>query len=112
MYSLEQIHTDYINKHGRRTGKSVDALVDLIGKIMVTDNESFLLVVPWMSRSRHLMDEFGFLLREHYEEKPFYKDRYHWGIVGYTSIISVVTLDDYERSCKYVHHITTPTFDL
>ena len=103
-YSVEKMHEV---KSGRRSGKSVDAIVDIIGKIFVTENETILLVVRSMDRADHLCNTFRDVCINHFHEYPIIKSKYEWKIKGYSSRIVIKTKDQDIRGFNL-----DPTYDL
>jgi hypothetical protein len=109
-YSIEKMHEP---KGGRRSGKTVDAVADIIGKIMVTENTVFPFVIKWMQRSQHITQTFEDLCRNHFNVKPIRDRRYTLEIEGYSSKAVFHTIEDWEdrASMMYPPNIF-PTFDL
>jgi len=106
-YSVEKMHEI---KYGRRSGKSVDAMADLIGKIMVTENETIVLVVKMMNRADHLLQLFTDLCKNHFDETPIVKNKFEWGIRNYSSRIKVMNMQEWDKMQFWYQ--TIPTFDL
>lgn len=99
-YDVERMH---IPKHygDRRAGRTVDAIADAIGKLMVTDNETIPFVIRWMTRADHIIHEFKKMCREHYNEEPITYERYTIGIKGFSSRITFYSFDLWQD--KYAH---------
>lgn len=103
-YSIEKMHEA---KSSRRSGKSVDAIVDIIGKIFVTENETILLIVRSMDRADHLSHTFRDVCINHFHEYPIIKSPHEWRIKGYSSKIVIKTKDQDTRGYNL-----EPTYDL
>lgn len=82
-YSIDQVHKE---KNGfRGEGRTVDAVMELIGRIMVTENERIPVVLPeaiWMSNFKKVFID---VCIEHFKEEPIFEKATTLGIKGYTS---------------------------
>lgn len=104
---LDKLHQE---KHpARRQGHTVDAVTEAIGKIMVTDNEVFLFVVPEMHWCYHAFSLFEDICYNHFGVIAHGRPSGEWRIQGYTSRVRVVT---HERLGEQMRgRQTEPIFD-
>lgn len=108
-YSLEKMHEP--KAYGeRQNGKSVDALVEAIGKLMVSDEEIVPFIVRFRDRVNHLRPMFESLCYEHFKEKPLFKSKFEWGIKGYSSIIRFISEEESYHKLRGLH--IEPVYDL
>lgn len=105
-YDIEKLHTE---KEGRRAGHTTDAVFNAIGCIMVSENETFLFVVPNFDWSHHVFAAFRDACIHHFNVKPTGLRLGFWGIEGYTSRVKLTTFDLYEQHSKGIH--TEPIID-
>jgi hypothetical protein len=109
-YSIDRIHTPKFF-HERRSGKTVDAIVDIIGKVMVTENARIFLVVSFIDRISYVRKMFNDICIEHFEEEPEFISQNEWGIKNYNSRIMVVSFFQWEKNHRDGMNLQ-PTFDL
>jgi hypothetical protein len=103
-YSIDKMHTIKI---GRQSGKSVDAVVDAIGKLMVTEYDVIPFIIKRLDRSYNLRKIFIDLCINHFNVKPICKQLI-FGIEGYTSKIKFYSIG----SKEVLGYDIEPTFDL
>jgi hypothetical protein len=109
-YSIDKMHME---KHGlRREGKTVDAVVDIIGKIMVTENETFPFVIKYMNRTNHIRKEFVSLCINHFKVTPIKDTIWTLEIKGYSSRAIFIPIEKWERDYYTYNPNILPTFDL
>ena len=94
-YSIERMHQ--IKGSGRQQGRTVDAVAEAIGKIMVTENEHISFVVAYMNRVSHIKKEFFELCKSHFNETPISYSQFEIGIKGYSSKIVFISNQDKRR---------------
>ena len=110
---LDKLH-EYKSGYQRHNGKSIDALVEIIGKVQVTQNMVVPFIIERLEWERHLSPMFHNLVVDHFNEWPIIRDRgMWWGIEGYTTTIKLIS----SKSGNWIdsvrgYNITTPTFDL
>lgn len=111
-YSIDQLHTPK-NVYERRNGKSVDAVMDVIGKLMTTHNETIPFVIQRADWIFHLDKLFVDICINHFNVKPIAVRRmkYEWRIDGYSSVIRIFSLSEYENN-RVRGYSVIPTFDL
>jgi hypothetical protein len=110
-YDLEKMHE--IKSRERRSGRTVDALVDVIGKIMVTENEVIPFVVKYMDRVRLKLPEFNRLCREHFGVRSKMLSQFEFGIEGYSSYVRFISVDLWEtQKLRRFNPDIEPTYDL
>lgn len=95
-YSLDQMHK-IKGRLDRRSGKTTDAVVDAIGKLMVTENETVPLVVAYLRDIWIVRDAFIDLCKNHFKETPILYRKNEFRIEGYSSTIIVFSFDEWER---------------
>jgi len=104
---IEKLHTP---KYGRRSGKTVEAICDAIGKIFVTENK----VIPFVVREINWMDHIKPMFRDicidHFNEQPILKDQRTLMIKGYTSKIVFFSFDRWWQDGR--GYDIQPTYDL
>lgn len=94
-YDLDKIHQ--IKGGGRQQGRTVDAVAEAIGKIMVTENEHIPFVISYMDRVNHIKKEFFELCKSHFDETPISYSQFEIGIKGYSSRIVFISSQDKRR---------------
>ena len=94
-YDLDRMHQ--IKGGGRQQGKTVDAVAEAVGKIMVTENEYIPFVVSYMDRVSHIKKEFFNLCKSHFDETPVSYSQFEIGIKGYSSRIVFISSQDKKR---------------
>lgn len=111
-YSLEKMHEPKPCGE-RQNGKTVDAVVDAIGKLMVTEDTVIPFVVKWEIRRSHIAQVFRSLCRDHFKVKPI-MGRLEFGIEGYSSRIMVMSEDHWNDYASRLHSKSCiePTYDL
>ena len=108
-YSLDRMHEPK-SLGERRNGKTVDAIVDVIGKLMVTENETIPFVLANFHRADFTMRMFIDICVKHFKLTPIIKDRYNWQIEGYSSRVKIFSeTQGYEPLRGYS---IEPTLDL
>jgi hypothetical protein len=111
---LDKLH-EYKSTRDRNNGKSVDAIVDVVGKVMVTQNMVVPFIIEKLDWERHLSPMFYNLVVDHFKEQPIIYGRdTWWGIEGYSTRVKLIS-DSSDKSWRdqvrgYI--TTTPTFDL
>lgn len=108
---IDKLHKDYLSKSYRRSGKTVDAIVDAIGKILATQYN----IVPYFVREidwdRHVTKTFFEVAKEVFNEEP-YRKGYDLGLLGYSTRIRIVSMKDSISEDKLRGFITTdPIYD-
>lgn len=111
-YSLEKMH-EHKSADKRQNGKTVDAVVNAIGKLMVTEDTIIPFIVKWEIRRTHIASVFHSLCRDHFKVKPI-MGRIEFGIEGYSSKIMVMSEDHWNDYSSRVHSksCVDPTYDL
>ena len=104
---LERVHNP---KYGRRQGATVNALLDAMGKIMVTQNAVIPFVVKYMDRVVHKRKDFIQLCKDHFNEEPVFINNFNWGIKGYSSFIKFISIDMADEKLR--GYFIEPTYDL
>jgi len=94
-YSIDRMHQ--IKGGGRQQGRTVDAVAQAIGKIMVTENKHIPFVVAYMDRVSHIKKEFFNLCKSHFNEVSISYSQFEIGIEGYTSRIVFISNQDKRR---------------
>lgn len=94
-YDLERMHQ--IKGGGRQQGRTVDAIAEAIGKIMVTENEHIPFVILYMDRCNHIKKEFFNVCKLHFNETPISHSQFEIGIKGYSSRIVFISSQDKRR---------------
>ena len=109
-YDLNKVHQEKAY-NARRVGKTVDAVMEAIGKIMVTENESIAFVITKMSGEDNIIRTFRDVCIEHFKETPVIEKRGELGIKGYTSKIYIITEDAYSKKMLAYRTNMTPIID-
>lgn len=109
-YSLEQMHQPKPCGE-RRNGKTVDAIVDIIGKVMVTEHETIYLVLRLKDWERHAAQEFKMICFGYFDVIPNV-GKVEWKIQGYSSRVVTISIDQYDQDPWRYCRSTIPTFDV
>ena len=107
-YDLEKLHSEK-HPYERGNGKSVDAIFDVIGKIMATENDVVPFVVERLEWHRHLAPIFIDVCHNHFNETPEVKKFGYFSIKGYSTICKLIQRDD-KDGLRGLH--IEPTFDI
>lgn len=109
-YDIEQIHNV---SGGRRSGKSVTAIMEIIGSILVTDNASIPFIIRKREWASHLRPMFEDIARDHFGETVTRGERFVWSIKGYTSKVHVFSLEQWQdgRELRAHPNVTEPIYD-
>ena len=105
-FSLDKMHQD---KSQRKSGRTVDAIVDAIGKLMVTQNEQVPFIVPYGNRIDYVTFLFRSICVDHFKETPVVKRQGQLEIKGYTS--KIIIISESEWRIKGFGYRIDPTFD-
>lgn len=106
-YDIDRVHQ--IKGGGRRQGKTVDAVMEAIGKIMVTENQRILFVVLTLDRAQHIIKEFFNVCKFHFNETPILHNQFEVGIKGYSSRIVFISSQSKD---KLLGFNIEPVYDL
>ena len=87
-YSIDKVH-ERKDPYERRNGKTVDVLMDAIGMVMVTENETVPIIVPRLDWSYHLRKMFIDIVINHFNDEPVIKTQEEFYIKGYSSRIRI-----------------------
>jgi len=109
-YDIDRVHSKK-ELFSRRSGNTVRAIMDVIGKIMVTDNETVVLVVKLRDRIRVTSDIFKDVCINHFNETPIMKHEDFWSIKGYSSNVKVISWYQFEQGGADGYS-ALPTFDV
>jgi len=86
-YDLDRLHDE--TPSGRGAGRTVTAIFDAIGKLMVTENKIIYYLVPEQHWEDHVIREFIKIVTEHFELDHVKFRRSEIGIKGYSSKIVI-----------------------
>lgn len=101
-YSIEQVHAP---KQGRRSGKSVDVCMAALQSVMVTENETICIVVPYLNRIRNLEPELFNICRYHFKEQLVLLQQGVYQIKGYSSRIRICNYEQWENREAFLTRI-------
>ena len=96
-YNLDILHSV---KQGRRSGKTVSAIMDAIGTIMVTENEKIPFIISRMNRVADIKPIFHDICVSHFNEEPIFYDMFTFGIKGYSSTLHFIGLEQSREKLK------------
>lgn len=109
-YSLDKIHKQKDFRE-RGNGKTVDAVMNVIGLIMVTENKQIPFILEKIDWIRHVENFFVDICLNHFNVKPIKHQQLIWRIEGYTSHTRIYSLDDYLKD-KVRGNVVAPIFDV
>lgn len=111
-YSLERLHE--LKGWKRQEGRTTDAVFDIIGKIMATENEIIPFVVKYYDRVWYKVRMFEDIVFSHFHEKPKYYSKYEIGIEGYSSRVKFFSANNYHdmEIIETRFRDILPTYDL
>lgn len=93
VYDLDWLHRP--PSTARRSGNTVRLCFDIIGTIMVTNNEKIYVVVgSVIQEGSHIKRVFDDILLHHFDENPFGWWQREFGIQGYSSTVRFIKYED------------------